>query len=78
MSAFVTLFFSKYHFCAVLFWGLNTCLRNSKVSVTHKNALELHFSVKKVQSHFSTRKVQLIRVAHFFELQLHFSEVTET
>ena len=22
MSAFVTLFFSKYHICAVLFWGL--------------------------------------------------------
>jgi hypothetical protein len=40
--------------------------------------LQLHFSVKNVQLYLSTRNVQLDRVALFFELQLHFSEVTET
>jgi hypothetical protein len=55
----------------------NSRLRNSYFSVNLKNMYQLHFSRKKVQLYFSVRKVQLVAVAHFFKLQLHFSEVTE-
>jgi hypothetical protein len=37
----------------------------------------LHFSHKKVQLHFSVRNVQLVAVAPFLKLRLHFSELIE-
>jgi hypothetical protein len=52
----------------------NRRLRNSYFSVTLKNTHQLYFFRKKVQLHFSVRKVQLVAVALFFKLRLHFSE----